>query len=484
VNDKKVPLYLLLAFALLASFAHLMAPSWYDENYTLAYFVWRGPLVIFTDYHVPNNHILYSFALWLWEQAVGVHLFGSRIFSLLLTSLAIPGLYLAGRALGRREIGLFAAIIFASSHIVGDFSAQLRGYSLSMGLIGLTLGFAAMWWKQDYAARRYALGYVICSTLAIGVIPTNIIFVGAVAGWLLFAGAMWRRPDRWRVTSVLASPLFGLAIYLPVWRQMAASAASMNPTTYGNFLQETAGALFVYDMPWSLPLVAGGLWLLRGRESFFPFLWLAAIIMATFAAPLLFPAPFSRNYVPVIPLVALLGGWSLATLVNARAPFNWLHGTRLAMVVLAVVALVAAREATLGHFESQRWAQAKGKPQNLLDHYHQHDRYNPAEVLAYLAQTPPGSLIVAADDVAMDTLLSRDESLKKHVTTCVILHGREGCILLSGGRAASYVTMLVVDRDETQARSALASIGASGQSYRLESVFDSGNYFKIWQVRF
>jgi hypothetical protein len=479
-----VPQYLLLAFTLLVLFSHLMPPSWYDENYTLVYFVWRGPAVIFTDYHLPNNHVLYSFALWLWQQAIGVHLLGSRIFSLMLTSLAIPGLYLAGRALGRREIGLFAAIIFASSHIVGDFSAQLRGYSLSMGLIGLTLGFAAAWWKQDCAARRYALGYAICGALAIGVIPTNVIFVGAVAGWLLFAGAMWRRPDHWPVIGVLAAPLLGLAIYLPVWRQMAASAASMNATTYGNFVQETTGALFVYDMPWFLPLVAGGLWLLRGRESFFPFLWLAAIIVATLAAPLLFPVPFSRNYVPVIPLVALLGGWSLATLCNTQRWFGWNSAKRFSIVIVAVLSLATGREMLLGQYESQRWVTASGKPQNLLDQYYQSLRYNPAEVLAYLTKVRPGTLVIAADDVMMDTLLPWDERLKERLTTCLILRGRDGCALLSGDGVTRSTRILVVDRDETQAKSAMASLDISGKPYKLEPVFNSGNYFKIWQISF
>lgn len=472
-----------LAFALLASFAHLTSPTWYDENYTLTYFVGRGPAVIFTDYHVPNNHILYSFVLWFWHQVAGEHALSGRILSLMLTSLAIPGLYVAGKALGRRDIGLYAAIVFASSHVVGDFSAQLRGYSLSMGLVGLGLGFAATWWKHDYTAPGHAFGYAVCGALAVGVIPTNSIFVAAISAWLFLVGTVWRRPNRWRIIGILVSPALGLLVYVRVWPQLTAAAHSLSPSTYVDFMREVGGALLVYDMPWFLPLVLGALWRLRGRESFFPFLSLATMVLATFVAPLVYSAPFSRNYVPLTPVIALLYAWSLAVLVDRRTMLDEQRAKNLALVIVAIVSSVIAREAVLGSLESQRWASAKGKPQSLLDQYYHHPRYNPTEVVASLTQAPVRSLVVVGDDVAMDTLLAQEERLKEHVTTCVILRGREGCVLLLGRPADSYATILVVDRDETQARSALASIGLSDGRYVLESSFNSGNYFKIWLVR-
>lgn len=474
-------LYLLLAPALLVFFAHLTSPTWYDENYALMYFVSPGPTVIFTDYHVPNNHILYSFALWLWQQAAGADLLNSRIFSLLLTSLAIPGLYLAGRALGRREIGLFAAVIFASSHIVGDFSAQLRGYSLSMGVVGLALGFSVAWWKQGHAAHRHALGYAICGALAIGVIPTNAIFVAAIAFWLIFAGTIWRRTDGWRIIGILGTPFLGLAIYLPVWPQFVA-AKNIATTAYGDFLRETAGALFLYDLLWLLPLAAAALWWLRKRECFLPFLSLMIAISMTFAVPFLSAVPFSRNYVPLTPFVALLGGWSLATLVALMKRPRWSEATKAGIVVLAIVLFAGGREALLASFEAERWAAAGGKPQSLLDQYYHSPRYNPAAVRTYLAEAPVNSLVVVADDVAMDTLLMTDGRVRQQVATCVVLRGRRGCALLSGNDGTRQ-QLLVVDRNETEARAAVRSLGIAGD-YALAPAYNSGNYFKVWRVHF
>lgn len=82
-NTRASRLSLILAYASLIVLSHPFQLTWYDENYTLINFVAHGPKIIFTDYHVPNNHILYSFGLWLWRRLLGDELIVSRLFSLL-----------------------------------------------------------------------------------------------------------------------------------------------------------------------------------------------------------------------------------------------------------------------------------------------------------------------------------------------------------------------------------------------------------------
>ena len=79
--------------------ARLNLDLWHDEIYTLTKFVAGGPWRIVTDYSAPNNHVLYSLALW------PVHLVSTSNFALRLPSLgfAIGTLWMTFRAGCRSE---------------------------------------------------------------------------------------------------------------------------------------------------------------------------------------------------------------------------------------------------------------------------------------------------------------------------------------------------------------------------------------------
>ena len=63
--------WLVLALLVLNVAANPLQPTWYDENYSTRTFLDGGVYKILTDYHLPNNHMLYSLLRLGWREALG-----------------------------------------------------------------------------------------------------------------------------------------------------------------------------------------------------------------------------------------------------------------------------------------------------------------------------------------------------------------------------------------------------------------------------
>ena len=54
----------LVPVACLLLLSHPFEATWHDENYAQLVFISQGPDRILCDYHLPNNHVLYSLSQW------------------------------------------------------------------------------------------------------------------------------------------------------------------------------------------------------------------------------------------------------------------------------------------------------------------------------------------------------------------------------------------------------------------------------------
>lgn len=473
----------LLPVACLVLLSHPFDATWYDENYAQLHFISLGPYQIFSDYHLPNNHILYSLSQWVWQQLFGFDVFLNRLSPLLATMLAIPGLYLAGRSLWGPTAGVLAALLFSTSHIVGDFSSQLRGYGLTLGLLGLALGFACAWYASGFRSRAYATLYVVCGALAIGVIPTNAIFVGVISGSLFLIARGWRSDRIAQILAVLLFPLAGFVTYLGVWDQLDAAARVTNYGAFPEFVTTLTGGLLWRDMPWAAPLIGLGIVMERHRGGdrviqMFGLLCIVAILLPVAGA-----VPAVRTYLPLVLFLALMTAGSLTLLVGRISkPEHRLPVMGMLVALIAISAL--GREAVLKRFEGERWQRAGGKPMTLVDQYFHSPRYNPDEVIARIDETTGPQIIVTTHNLYWD--LAPRLALRGEAAVCVEYRGRLVCVGVGEPTTRRFTRLHIIHRNQDGAMVLLSRVngrlGLGITEGALRSNTSPERYFKLWSA--
>ncbi len=310
---------------------------WYDEAYTIETFVSHGVRTIVTDYSAANNHILYSLLVWPF------YLLSDSNYVLRLPSLAFSvGTFWCVFSLARRMAGPLAAgmsvLCLGLNQMFLIHTMQVRGYGLSMCLTAalgdVALAAAAMPTAQTgkkTAWRRLACVFVLAAAF-VYVMPTNVLFLPALAMTAL-VWKFWQRQGI-RAAAVefvvwLLGALAGGALYLPVRAGVLAAAGPRHAPSWqaGVELFARFWDPALRDCVWLLPLIAVGLfcWLARNaRER----QWQGAMVLllVLFAAVgsvagclVLGIRPFERNFLPQLPLAAVLAGVLLAELLLALA---------------------------------------------------------------------------------------------------------------------------------------------------------------------
>lgn len=479
-------LYGIMAFGILVIFSKPLQPTWYDENYLLWIFLSAGPKGILLNYHVPNNHILYSLGLWVWRDIVGTDLLTSRLFSLALTALAIPGLIMAGFALGRREIGMLAAIIFCMSHIVGGFSAQLRGYGPSLGMLGLALGFATAWWRSGYQrSAAYGLPFGICGAIAIGILPTNLIFVGMISAWAVLSDRPNALRQRSTVLAIIALPMLGVATYAGVWRLALHWVAENHQftTSYVEFLWEFVSGLFLYDQPWAIPLMVAGFVLTRVDQDARTFRLLALLSAMTLIVPLGFHAPPARTYIPLILPISLLTAWSLSCVYQHYAA-KGVRPQKAVLPVLLIIFAAVGREAVLLWTQEDRWVQAGGAPQTLIDQYYNHPRFNPPEIIQALIAEPRRKIILTTKNVIRDFQILELAPERFGINElCLMKQNDLACLAhTTNNRPTGDTITLVIHVNMQMAAKALSGTFRLEDSVRWINLTEPAGYYNMWRI--
>jgi hypothetical protein len=271
-------------------------PLWFDEALTVMNFMaLPGPVEIYHNYVIPNNHIIYTAFLKFWScayqpfVAFDIYL---RMFSLAVTFAAFGIMFYRWKKLcGIWAVSLVCAC-FAFSLPFGIYSVAVRGYMLSFLLVVMAVEFARRWifgpnWRNGIA-------YCIISLLAVGTIPSNIIALGGVV--LCFAEfPLKNRNFIGRFVFLAIIPLASLALfYLPISRGVSRVMALKEGWHDG------VAAMIALYLSWAI--------------SFLP-----AIIAVIFAAPLALKRKNSRKRTLIAVLALLLPAPFF--LVISPAPF-------------------------------------------------------------------------------------------------------------------------------------------------------------------
>jgi hypothetical protein len=217
--------------ALSAYYFHGTEALWNDEIYTLKQFVLRGPAVIVSDYHVPNNHIFANLLHWVWVKVMGINLQNyldypalMRLWPTLLSLLTLWVLYRAGEQLAGRTGGFWAVMLTLSTVSFQAFAFQIRGYPLTIFLsaVAVVLLLKAAEERDILTTTKATLA--ISTALLIWCIPANLYWVSAllIGGVVMLAitATGYRKALIWSLVMLLVGIAGSVLLYLPVAMQL------------------------------------------------------------------------------------------------------------------------------------------------------------------------------------------------------------------------------------------------------------------------
>lgn len=342
------------AVAYLAVFVRAMSTTslWTDELTSVQEFSGRGPLVVVTDYHDPNNHVFFNLLNSLLPGRASVAPARARVLSFLCVAglLGLSYGFFARR--GRALLGGLLAWVLVVNRELLDLCLQARGYGLA-ALLALALSLAVLRFVDEGGSR--ALPWIpLTAVLGTWTLPT----FGFFAAPLLLLLAVTER----RRAVVLAGAAAGAGVllaYLPILPELLAQNrvyAAKWGRAYGS-----AGAVLETLRTYLLrprPLFGEGAafaallglatvpWLLSGEERRRSrgALLLVASSFAFFAACLSLGTPIIRSTSFVVVPLAVGSAVLLGVLADrplARKPAR--AAGVLAAVLLAVYGGVKAR---------------------------------------------------------------------------------------------------------------------------------------------
>lgn len=311
-----------LAAALVAQYVHAMATTslWVDEYYTIVGFSAKGPWYAWTDYHAPNNHILFSIVSSVWPAHIAHEPVPARIPSFIAVAAAFA--VLAWFAVREQAWGggAVALLLLADTDSL-DLTLQARGYGFVM--------LAAI--VQTVAIARYlsdgARGWLIAAAAA-AFVGTASLPIYVLLAAPLSIGLLILRPRREVLVVLGATALLGVGFYLPTAAQVV-SAASAYAEEWGTHYAtlDAVGQTLLQVLPGRWPgllysiliLAAVGIAVVRSDRARRSFIALCLASLAIFFAaclimttPLVRTTQFAAAVVPVL-LVAATGTAALGS---------------------------------------------------------------------------------------------------------------------------------------------------------------------------
>ncbi len=204
------------------SLSFLSSDLWFDELVTLNDFARKENLRdIFLSYPVANNHILFSFVLWIWLQLTDHNVF-ELIIRFLNLIIAISGLlfiYHNTRKLFDELQAFFIVLILVFSPLYLNFAFQLRGYGLTIFLSALaTIGSLYI---IEGKTQKGSIYFIIGTVLLPCVMPVNILLNISLILFMHWTLLNLQRSRRHRNLLLILSfaSIAGFGIYIPIFDQ-------------------------------------------------------------------------------------------------------------------------------------------------------------------------------------------------------------------------------------------------------------------------
>ncbi len=167
VNWVILSVTVLLLFAAWLRLRHIVDfVEWPDEIYT----VWnaQGTLsdrLVRTDPYWPPLH---GYVVWAWRQLAGPTLEVQRVLSVFISLLATASVYRIGRRLGGLRTGAASALLYAVMGYAVFTGVDVRGYSLLLLFLPLTLWMTIRWLAVPTKRRAWSVVFTLALLLHTG----------------------------------------------------------------------------------------------------------------------------------------------------------------------------------------------------------------------------------------------------------------------------------------------------------------------------
>ncbi len=221
--------FIFIVFAIIQA-SRINVDFWNDEIYTIQHFILTSPINTVSDYHVPNNHILFNLINNFYLKIVGIsslhELFDNawklRIIPLIYSFITAYYIYKIGCKHINRTVGLLTLVLFITSLTFYNFSLQIRGYGLSIMLGVIIVHFILNYLKYLNKKDIIIIGFL--SFLLFYSIPSNLYFLASIIIALGLYNIIYKRKtgDLFHnkyshlIYAIIVGILFTVLLYIPI----------------------------------------------------------------------------------------------------------------------------------------------------------------------------------------------------------------------------------------------------------------------------
>jgi hypothetical protein len=388
--------------------AYINLDFWYDEIYTLHHFVFVPISTTVTDYRAPNNHIFANILNHFYLNGFGIDDFDLlrepwkiRLLMLFYTFLTFIYVYRTVRDFFGPIAGFFTVIILGSTLPFINFTVQVRGYTLSMTLLGMILYYKLHYYTGG--SRISGSLVIILTSLLFYTIPSNIYIIAPIfIYWLsryLFSSL---RNKNVRTNGKLTTNreiklaimiMSGIAIatiwYIPILpkvidNNMTRTSGMPNLSTLTELMPAFFRHLISKRFLLLLPVLYGLMKIFRDRNRDYNVFYLLLVLMVL---PFLLSAlrgdkPFDRTFIPLVIPFSMIGGISLKEAIkgfNVRFTSISLVLIFLAAIISFTFSVVYRDRILLSNLESGRHLQ------DITNNYYQ-NYYKPSALMKEFAE--------------------------------------------------------------------------------------------------
>jgi hypothetical protein len=377
---------------------------WNDELYTLRHFTFVNYDLVFSDYHVPNNHIGFNVLNKLFLHAVGINTLESlmdtpwmaRVLGYVFAFCTILYTYLISLKWGKPTALLSVALLVTTLPWYVAF-LQVRGYGLSMALVSMMV-FHLIEGMETQKIYHWIISVLVIAW-AILTIPLNIYYILSllIGIWLSFAFQYLMPFQKNTIIHkgrtiysfintqlisvtiiVLLGILIGLLIYIPIWDQVFNNIYTHSNGLFHGKVKGLIKEIYVYLLhgrQWLVaPVIAGFLvTCIQINKITIPQVRRLILLFSVVIFPFVISGirgdePPDRAFLMIIPILACLISVLLYPLIGKSTQHPKLHITLTLLFV--VLSQVSFRQEYISNVEYLRVDRFRSVThQNILQSY-------------------------------------------------------------------------------------------------------------------
>ena len=382
---RRHPLLLVsLALTILAttlSFTALFGPIQYDESHTALAYVKASYRIAFSDYRLPNNHLLNTFFSYIIVRVFGFSIFTLRAAAFVAGVACIPLTIAVAKKYFNTRVAILSGLVLACLPVMIRYSSESRGYSLQMLIVLASL----LSIKSESAQRRIWWVTNVLSALGMWCIPTHLLILPGIyltAVWLNLQsrGESVRTLNRHLPVLVVNTIMvvgLTLLLYSPVIATyglnmiVKKNASHVSLSEYLLWLWNFIPGELAFMLQGAHPGTAGIYFLLGGllfisfwsRKQLGVQVWIICSVSSLVMLAILRAEIFSRNYLFMLPLILMVlasGVDSLLIQWQSFLPRKLTH-------ILGTLALLAVLLPHSIGFLRERVVRDEMSPDMLLD---------------------------------------------------------------------------------------------------------------------